>query len=143
MNKEFIPYEQALELKQLGFDEPCLGYYYTLNGKDWKFADDKQYDLLDEFYNIGSMFTISAPLYQQVFRWFREKYKIEGLILPQNQGAVIDEEPIYFITIISYKNNKMEELFNSTNKETLLHYNPKEEAELACLIKLIEIVKNK
>jgi len=27
MNKEFIPYEQALELKELGFDEPCFGCY--------------------------------------------------------------------------------------------------------------------
>jgi hypothetical protein len=27
MNKEFVPYEQALQLKELGFDEPCLGYY--------------------------------------------------------------------------------------------------------------------
>ena len=27
MNKEFIPYEQALALKELGFDEPCFGYY--------------------------------------------------------------------------------------------------------------------
>ena len=27
MNKEFIPYEQALELKELGFDEECFGYY--------------------------------------------------------------------------------------------------------------------
>jgi hypothetical protein len=27
MNKEFIPYEQALALKELGFDEPCLGFY--------------------------------------------------------------------------------------------------------------------
>ena len=27
MNKEFIPYEQALALKELGFDEPCFGHY--------------------------------------------------------------------------------------------------------------------
>ena len=27
MNKEFIPYEQALELKELGFNEPCLAIY--------------------------------------------------------------------------------------------------------------------
>jgi hypothetical protein len=27
MSKEFIPYEQALELKELGFDEPCLAVY--------------------------------------------------------------------------------------------------------------------
>ena len=26
MEKEFIPYEQALALKELGFDEPCLVY---------------------------------------------------------------------------------------------------------------------
>jgi len=27
MDKEFIPYEQALELKELGFDEKCMKYY--------------------------------------------------------------------------------------------------------------------
>ena len=27
MNKEFIPYEEALKLKDLGFDKCCLGYY--------------------------------------------------------------------------------------------------------------------
>ena len=27
MNKEFIKYEQALELKYIGFNEPCFGYY--------------------------------------------------------------------------------------------------------------------
>lgn len=28
MTKEFIPYKQALELKELGFDEPCFTYYF-------------------------------------------------------------------------------------------------------------------
>ena len=27
MTKEFVPYEQVLELKELGFDEPCFKYY--------------------------------------------------------------------------------------------------------------------
>ena len=27
MNKEFVIYEQSLELKNLGFDEMCLSYY--------------------------------------------------------------------------------------------------------------------
>ena len=26
MDKEFVPYEQALALKELGFDEPCLAH---------------------------------------------------------------------------------------------------------------------
>jgi hypothetical protein len=31
MKTEFISYEQALELKKLGFDEPCLGWYASWN----------------------------------------------------------------------------------------------------------------
>ena len=27
MEKEFVPYELALRMKELGFDEPCFGYY--------------------------------------------------------------------------------------------------------------------
>lgn len=27
IEKEFIPYEQALDLKKLGFDEPCFATY--------------------------------------------------------------------------------------------------------------------
>jgi hypothetical protein len=61
MGKEFVPYQQALELKELGFDEPCFGEFNK---------DEKD----------GNIFT-SAPLYQQVFRWFREKYNAH--IYPQ------------------------------------------------------------
>ena len=77
MNKEFIPYEQALELKELGFDEPCFGKFYHNHleiGGSWlnsEFNKDKK---------DGNIFT-SAPLYQQVFRWFREKYNAH--IYPQ------------------------------------------------------------
>ena len=28
MEKEFVSYNEALALKKLGFDEPCLGLYY-------------------------------------------------------------------------------------------------------------------
>ena len=31
MDKEFIPYEQALALKELGFDEPCFATYNVLS----------------------------------------------------------------------------------------------------------------
>ena len=69
MEKEFVSYEIALELKQLGFDEPCIGkfYYNQLEiGGIWTNNDFKEDP--DIF--------ISAPLYQQVFRWFREKYGV-------------------------------------------------------------------
>jgi hypothetical protein len=129
MNKEFIPYKLALELKQLGFDEPCFGYYYTLNGKDWKFADDKQYDSLDEFYNIGSMFTISAPLYQQAFRFFHNKYRLHigfsKRISRNNEDYWASD--IHFIDTHIPQHTVFADTY--------------EDAELACLEKLIEIVK--
>ena len=69
MEKEFVSYEIALELKQLGFDDPCIGkfYYNQLEiGGIWTNNDFKEDP--DIF--------ISAPLYQQAFRWFREKYGV-------------------------------------------------------------------
>ena len=29
MEKEFIPYQEALLLKELGFDEPCFTHYFS------------------------------------------------------------------------------------------------------------------
>jgi hypothetical protein len=116
MKNEFIPYEQALALKGLGFDEPCFGNYYTLDGKIWKLVDNGQYDLLDELYDIGSKFTISAPTFSQAFRWFREKCGLRHFIEYDNghYNAVVQSSLVY-------------------------HCDTHEEAELACLKKLIEL----
>ena len=38
MNKEFIPYEQALELKELGFEDDCLAIHsinLMTENEDW------------------------------------------------------------------------------------------------------------
>ena len=67
MEKEFIPYEQALALKELGFDEPCLKSY-GIDG------------LLNQ--NDHSLY-VSAPLYQQAFRWFR-KIGVSNHIVTKN-----------------------------------------------------------
>jgi hypothetical protein len=59
IEKLFIPYEEALELKQLGFDKDCFGYYE--NDILILCYDSKQdYELL---------LNCSAPLYSQAFRW--------------------------------------------------------------------------
>jgi hypothetical protein len=128
MEKEFVPYEQALALKELGFDEPCLGkfYYNQLEiGGNWCNNDFKEDP--DVF--------ISAPLYQQCFRWFREKYDLHSLIESFNQDENgNDIEYIYSYRIVTNK------IFP---KEMNVFFNSYEEAELECLKKLIEIVKNK
>ena len=132
MTKEFIPYEQALALKELGFDEPCLANYTVIpeDGIDWftipeqgitdktSFGSSKNYN--SKYFEEEG--TISAPLYQQAFRWFREKYNLDVISRPH-----IGKSKKYVCDPIN---------FRLEAKNTL------EEAELACLKKLIEILKN-
>jgi hypothetical protein len=103
MENEFIPYEQALALKELGFDEPCFGYY------------DEGGNLYTEMVEV-----LKAPLYQQAFRWFREKYGLNYVVVKAES---------WFYTING-----------CSTQEGFQTY---EEAELACLEKLIELVEQK
>lgn len=117
MEKEFVPYEQALALKELGFDEPCLGYY----------DDDFELFLL-KYFNYNSTKAVSAPLYQQAFRWFREKYEIHSYIERLISGAFI------------YKIDWFEEDRHNKIVWECKSYSF-EESELECLKKLIEIAQ--
>jgi hypothetical protein len=115
MEKEFIPYEQALALKELGFDEPCLGRYWH---EEFKLINiDKQFEV--------PHYACSAPLYQQAFRWFREKYNIDSWTYPNLNG-------LYSISNVR----------RGVGLGKVSEYQTHEEAELARLKKLIEIVKN-
>ena len=117
MNKEFIPYEQALELKELGFDEKCFGYYGIMNELVMEISYNSEPNMVRRNF-------ISAPLYQQAFRWFRENHELSSWIYNSDTSK-------YFYTILhSGRIIKANEL--------VIIY---EEAELACLKKLIEIVK--
>ena len=120
MNKEFIPYEQALELKELGFEKICFAWYHK-----GKLTFNELYNLPDINQNTRNT---SAPLYQQAFKWFREKYGIYTII---EFSAAFN---LWIFTI-----NKIKGGFNVGGS----NYNTYEEAEIACLKKLIEIIKNK
>jgi hypothetical protein len=122
MKTEFIPYEQAVELKELGFDEPCLAFY---NGK---FLESTDYDF-DNGTSKDIGLCIVTPLYQQAFRWFREKHGLVGII----KFGTND------FTYNVYNEDGMGLLI----KESLNFNGNYEEAELECLKKLIEITKNK
>jgi hypothetical protein len=117
MEKEFIPYEQALDLKELGFDEPCFGFYNNAEAIPYI----KQ-DLTDELKLIYTG-DFEAPLYQQAFRWFRENYNL-----------------LYNINETYEKSSKYIYSIGYGWSDALESY---EEAELECLKKLIEIVKQK
>jgi hypothetical protein len=133
MKNEFIPYEQALELKELGFDDFSFGRFYIKSRCKVFSVDEKgrHYSIKNtpkKLYTLGEHFVLNndnvivAPLYQQAFRWFREKYGLYSVV----DG--LENRQYYKITQL-----------NSYSKE----YETYEEAELACLKKLIEIVKTK
>lgn len=116
MENEFIPYEQALILKELGFDKECFAYY-TKN----LFILGRSYALCGKTHN--------AILYQQAFKFFREKY---GLFTQD----FIDLDNKFTKNIVKVLKNGQDFFY-------LDYYKTYEDAEIECLKKLIEIVKPK
>jgi hypothetical protein len=136
MEKEFVPYEQALTLKELGFDEPCFMFYEQGTSSKYlqKGIDDDYWGDYSEPRDWNSIPNkpwkpfcqcISAPLYQQAFRWFREKG--------------------FLISFSSHNKDEHDFYFKWSEDKSILSniYDTYEEVELACLEKLIEIVENK
>ena len=137
MKKEFVPYEQALELKQLGFDEECFSYYTYPEGKFSNVLSFNSYK--------NTALKTSSPTFSQAFRWFREKY---DLVIERGvpfQRLYSTEEDHFEILEFGYRiysfdqyrgglRDKIEwDGYDNSNEE---------EAELDCLKKLIEIVKD-
>ena len=86
MDKEFVTYEQALALKELGFKEECFKWYHNSD----LLTDDEVFLI----YNNDNELFAFAPLKQQVFRWFREKHNWIGGIRQLSQsgnGMIIGE----------------------------------------------------
>ena len=126
--KDFTLYPEALELKQLGFDEPCFAFYdeslYFPN-------NENQYGTFCNQKLDAS--SCSAPLKQQAFRWFREKHNLIAY-------------PVWRIDNTWDMNIQKLDSYGLLSGQSALAIIKKptyEEAEQACLDKLIEICKNK
>ena len=68
MKKEFVPYEQALELKQLGFDEKCFAKYTVIpeDEIDWLEATPKHKETNFELIRMG--FAKTGELREMILR---------------------------------------------------------------------------
>ena len=149
MENEFVPYDVALAMKELGFglsDNDYINspFFYNEEGK-FIFCEtgirriykDVQTHLGADTINDfeGYLITVDnslddfvlAPTYSQAFRWFREKYQLVG------EFKYLESSVIKFV--IKY--------LDGTLSDTSPYCKEYEEAELACLRRLIEIVKNK
>lgn len=125
VNEEFVPYQESLALQELGFHEPCFAKYdfkKSLNPISWNMVWCEN-TLVDEIY---------APTFSQAFKWFRDNFGLSGWV---------DESFTTNIRkgVVSVKSPKGLEYIQSP--KSTMFFEKHEEAELACLRKLIEIVK--
>ena len=126
MTQEFVPYELAVKLKALGFDEPCFGRWLIIT--EWEKPTGEVRLQIGSKVEDYSKNQCAAPLYQQAFRWFREKYELHSTIT-----SISQESWQWHIT-------KPSESLGKLYGEDFYTY---EETELACLEKLLEIVETK
>jgi hypothetical protein len=125
LEKDFVPHIESSELKELGFDEPCLFYYYGSNDLQSLIQIDMPRLVNHNESILGTCY--SAPTYSQAFRWFRNKYDLYADIYRIGKKF----------------NAGIEDMNIGSSKETVVEGVDYEEAELECLRKLIELVKNK
>ncbi len=118
MDKEFVTYEQALALQELGiYIQPPVYCCY------------QKTPILFILPTAMTTFDIIAPLKSQVLRWFRENYGLYANLfswLHEEELGTYHEYEIYGNPNGVYGDGK---------------YDTYEEAENACINKLIEIVK--
>jgi hypothetical protein len=117
INQEFVPYEQAFELKEIGFDEPCLAIYFN----------PTQQLYFDKYINeFNQDVRTLAPTFSQALRWFRER-KLLGLVCP------IDDWNSWSYSVQG--EDCMSPFFQMVYGE---EYKTYEEAQLECLKRLIQ-----
>lgn len=72
MEKLFVPYEEALALKELRYNEPCLAYYGEINGGEIELFLKKNFDTEARY--------VLAPTFSQAAQWIRDTFGIHSWI---------------------------------------------------------------
>jgi hypothetical protein len=124
MIKEFVRYELAVKLKELGFDEKCFCNWE----ESWSPEPEHEIRMVlttDQTWLRPGW--VRAPTFSQAFRWFREKYDYDG----------------YFFSNTSYRCRVVIKKIYTMENLVDIMTDTYEEAEIACLEKLIEIVETK
>ena len=144
MNKQFVTYEIALKLKELGFNEKCLASYYTDDERNYdkggiydcrrKLSSSIDFDpfkeKFDNFYiNSNETYYVSAPLWQQVIDWFKEKHNM--YIEITYEGGLQKDTSLYSFQIWSNQ--------TSNKSDKMNYYKCREKA----ILKAIELCHNK
>jgi hypothetical protein len=158
MKNLFVPYEQALHLKELGFNEECLKQYSLCCDHDNKVIRVELYDSSLCIVTSSENYPVSAPLYQQAFDFFRKQVfhqivindkgdYVQGMLslLPlvyrtSYEIQVIEASKYHTLDKFSGAQIPLHDIAHKFYGNAVPTY---EEAQLQCLIKLIEIAKTK
>ena len=142
MKEQFVTYEIALKLKELGFDEECL---CTYGKSDKRFMRNPGTNMLEEpimgepYYWKNSKIhesVIASPLWQQVFDWFRITFQLFMGV----STDTISLKCSYDIFINNIDTDKVISYSENTNSDNwTLTY---EEAREQAILKAIELIKN-
>jgi hypothetical protein len=168
IEKEFVPYKQALALKELGFDEPCFAFFQVEYTEllPTMVDDDEEYRLTG--YRTCSNLEIpkhytSAPTFSQAFRWFRDNHDLHVQIRKENyfheskyeyfhfdiskgEENDITQQSVLLDSILDEctqdipGNHLNNEKYSKLIFEKRFAFKTYEEIELECLNKLIKIV---
>lgn len=118
MNKEFIPYELQKELYELGFNDKTTGVIV------YKKEGVNEFSFISEDFPTEWM---SGILWQQAFRWFREKHNWIGGVRLLSHDSI---------------SGMLGEFAKDKDNSFMMFGKSYEEIELKCLEELIKILKN-
>lgn len=130
MKKQFVTYEIALALKELGFDDPCILGLSTLGVSRHKFTSpmtDDDYIRWDKYDT-----DLSIPLWQQVIDYFRTKHNI---VIELTRFEHTDDIVEWVYIIEEWDGNVIVE-YNDCE-----HFKTYEEAREAAVLMAIELLK--
>ena len=146
MQDQFVPYGIAIALKEIGYTEACMAHFSISltecvneeDGKSGPFGWEKGEVTFDKSYFINNYdgidysnddwLSAAAPLYQQVFNWFRKEHSIDTMLIPKFGDNGYGAE--------CFKNGSLLPV------ELLGKYNY-EEAQDECIIRIIKFIKEK
>ena len=139
LEEQFIPLKESFDMKELGFEDDCLAIHsinLMTENEDWELKIGgvwKNQEL------VGS---IKAPMYSQCFDFFRKKYNLYSEI---NLDSY--KKPYSLKVTIKHLDDTNtfvdKEYYPYSNGIGDIDNKKYEEAEQACIDKLIEVCKNK
>jgi len=140
LEEQFLPYQEAIAMKELEFNEVCIVAYFNQTKKiELEWYPEGIVESCEEYYyctnNSKLLCSCTSPTYQQAFDWFEKEHNI-----------IVDIRPNY-----SFNERSFQPYFHEDGKETYLSgllggyvsFNTKQKARVASVRKLISMVKDR